>query len=219
MSWRPKYRCLPLLLVVVAMILLSPLSQSGIALRATIGIGWAIAFGYASYLVFPVRSWLRTYVALVGMIVAVNLLQSALDWPTWTGYAAPLLAFAVQSLAFYGVLRHALLADDPNELDHTFAAITGYFLLALIWTRIYQLIAFIDPRAFTEGGTVVPNAAEHTFVYFSLISITTVGYGDITPVNDYARLLGGLEGAVGTLYIAVVIASLVGRMMAGLKRA
>lgn len=67
--------------------------------------------------------------------------------------------------------------------------------------------------AFTEGGKFVPNAIEHTLIYFSLISLTTVGYGDITPVNEYARLPGGMEGAVGTLYIAVVIASLVGRMM------
>ncbi|MEM0896591.1 MAG: potassium channel family protein, partial [Verrucomicrobiota bacterium] len=108
-------------------------------------------------------------------------------------------------------------AKVQAEFDRTVAAIAGYFLLALLWARFYELITLVDPNTLVGRNGPIATPAEDTILYFSLISLTTVGFGDVTAINPYARLLAGIEGAVGTLYIAVVIASLIGRLLAKSK--
>jgi voltage-gated potassium channel Kch len=95
-------------------------------------------------------------------------------------------------------------------------ALGGFFLILTIFARVHGLIEALSPGAYRmEAGT--PRAAVAdvaTFQYFSTVTMTTVGFGDIVPVALEARLATGLEAMVGQLYVAVVIAALVGRAAA-----
>jgi len=90
-------------------------------------------------------------------------------------------------------------------------AIVAYVLAMVAFASLFELVELIQPGSFT--GLPVgqsQNDIEHALIYFSVVSITTMGYGDITPVSALARSLASIEGMFGTLYLAVMIARLVG---------
>jgi len=88
--------------------------------------------------------------------------------------------------------------------------ISVYLILGLLWGLAYTLAAQITPNAFASNtpGTVITMSG-FTAIYFSFMTLTTVGYGDITPVADVARMLAMLEAMTGTLFVGVMIARLV----------
>jgi voltage-gated potassium channel len=91
------------------------------------------------------------------------------------------------------------------------AGVSIYLLLGVIWSIAYRLVANLNPEAFafsvppTSGHTMTPFNA----IYFSYITLTTVGYGDIIPVSNVARMLTMTEAMCGTLFVGVLIARLV----------
>jgi voltage-gated potassium channel len=115
------------------------------------------------------------------------------------------LAFLLGSTAF--LLRFIVKAERVST-NSVFAATSSYLLVALIWAYAYSLLNIIDPQAFN-----VSQAAEISrvdLVYFSFVTITTLGYGDIAPAAPFARMLAAVESVVGQLYLAVLVAWLVG---------
>lgn len=96
-------------------------------------------------------------------------------------------------------------------------AIAGYLLIGFTWAFAYQLIVQEIPDAiYFEPGTAEAAGQPGHLIYFSFITLTTVGYGDAHPVHPAARSLAVAEALVGQLYLATLIASLVG--MASLAR-
>jgi hypothetical protein len=91
--------------------------------------------------------------------------------------------------------------------DRVFGAVVLYLLLGLLWAVAYQVVETILPDSFTVRPADDSGLAE--WVYFSFVTLTTVGYGDIAPVTQGARSLAMLEALVGQLYPAVIIARLV----------
>ncbi len=86
-------------------------------------------------------------------------------------------------------------------------AVAAYLLLGLSWAGAYELIALGHPGAF--AGAIAAGGASRQLIYYSFVTLTTIGYGDITPVHPMARSLSVMEGLTGQLYIAVVLARLV----------
>jgi hypothetical protein len=97
-------------------------------------------------------------------------------------------------------------AADPDALA---GAVFGYFLLVLVWALFFQALETSSPGAF---ALVADGDPFTELLYFSLVTITTLGYGDISPVAPFARISAGLEAAMGTLYIAILIARIVGAL-------
>jgi hypothetical protein len=91
------------------------------------------------------------------------------------------------------------------------ASISAYLLLGLVWTFAYWLVAELIPGAFSLNVTSGADGSIKSFngFYFSFITLSTVGYGDITPVASVARMLAAAEAMTGLLYVAVLIARLV----------
>ena len=88
--------------------------------------------------------------------------------------------------------------------------IAAYLLLALTWTFAYTLVALGDPAAFSFPAAALNLQNLHgRLLYFSTTTLTSVGYGDITPVNPVARALAALEGIFGQLFPVILIARLV----------
>jgi hypothetical protein len=116
-----------------------------------------------------------------------------------------LIAFVVANL-----LRFVLRAPSVNT-EVLCASISAYLMLGLLWTVAYWLVAQVTPNAFafnTATGTKETMAGFNAF-YFSFITLSTVGYGDITPVSRIARWLAATEAMTGLLYVTVLIARLV----------
>lgn len=92
------------------------------------------------------------------------------------------------------------------------AGISAYLMMALGWAFAYALVAAANPGAFniaSANGAPAGSMHDLNSVYFSLITLSTVGYGDITPVSDIAKVLCSLEAMIGSFYMAIFVARLV----------
>jgi voltage-gated potassium channel len=127
-------------------------------------------------------------------------------------HPAVFLICALLLLAFViGHLLHFMLSAPVVTVEVLCASIAAYLMLGLMWTVAYWLVDQLTPGgAFsfnTNRGAQSMNG--FTGFYFSFITLSTVGYGDITPVSQAARLLAAMEAMTGLLYVAVLIARLV----------
>jgi hypothetical protein len=98
-------------------------------------------------------------------------------------------------------------------LNCIFAAVIVYLLIALTFAMIYDVIFLLKPQSFKITHFICSENTlfRHEFLYFSLLTITTLGYGDIVATLPFAQMLSVLQAVVGTLYMAILIASLVGK--------
>ena len=103
------------------------------------------------------------------------------------------------------IVRRLFTLKEVN-IDAIVGGICVYLLLGLLWILFYAMIAYFDLAAFSIDVLKRPMA----LFYFSYTTLTTLGYGDVTPVNRFAMVLSNLEAITGQLYIAVFVARLVG---------
>lgn len=124
-----------------------------------------------------------------------------------------LLAHAISVTAFMVlgyVVAQAVFAAGPVNAHRILGAIVFYLNLVLLFSTAYRLIVDIAPEAFSQ----LPDGAEGprgfaALIYFSFVTLTSTGYGDILAVNPFARSLANLESVVGQLYPATLLARLV----------
>ena len=95
------------------------------------------------------------------------------------------------------------------NLDVMLTAITVYIFIAAMFTPIYVVINTLDPHSFLDNGLgVLPHWQQ--LIYFSFVTLATLGYGDIIPLNPWARSLAAMEGMIGVLFITLIMGRLVG---------
>jgi hypothetical protein len=149
----------------------------------------------------------RTTLWASGALVLVTLVLE------WSGLAArggwPRLLEAATSLAsltlFALLVLARTLSPGPINRHRIEGAVTAYLLIGVACGLGYELIESVAPGSFSLAENLDRSALRGTFEYFSLVTLTTVGYGDVTPLSLPARALATFEGAVGQLYPAILI--------------
>jgi Ion channel len=116
--------------------------------------------------------------------------------------------------AFIGFVAFALFSylGKPGSITsgRLYASVSVYFLLGMFFYAIFNLLETVRPHSFAEtGSTALNEISRHSLLYLSLVTLTTLGYGDIVPVTPPARMLAAFEAAIGVLYIAFTVARLV----------
>jgi hypothetical protein len=115
------------------------------------------------------------------------------------------------------ILRNIFQAAAITR-DDVLGAVCGYLLAASAWGSIYAVTAILVPGSFAISPDLNDVGSDQgriaLFSYFSVVTLTTMGYGDITPVRPPADVLAMLEAIFGQFYIAVVVAQLVGLRLA-----
>ena len=113
---------------------------------------------------------------------------------------------------FIGFVISLLIKYIFNEKEVTkeviYAAVVVYLLMAIMWSFTYFILEYFYPGSFSipEG----PSRGVYRFLYFSFVTITTLGYGDVTPLTQKASSLVILEAVTGQMYLVIVVAWLVG---------
>ncbi len=189
-----------------------------IALVATVGefaIGRVlIAAVLAAALLIPfseARGGLRARIPVLATIISVFGVLAAelvLDENAGVVFASTCLVVAAAALT-YSLRR--IVRREPITADKVCAALTAYLLIGYGFAMGFALIntLFSEPF-FAQEGEGSPN----DFIYFSLITLTTVGYGDLTARSEETRLIASIEAVTGQLFLVSVVAILVGRLVA-----
>ena len=111
-------------------------------------------------------------------------------------------------LAALVIINRQIFAEKKVTADTLKGGISIFLLIGIVWALIFSLVSLLDPNAFSYSGET-DNVLDSMF-YFSFTTITTLGYGDITPVSRMARTLANLAAITGMIYPSIFIARLVG---------
>jgi hypothetical protein len=117
-------------------------------------------------------------------------------------------------LAAANALRSALRATAIGS-EHIYAALSAYLLAGVSLGILYWALEQAWPGSLNYGGSVVKNFTEADGIYFSFVTLATLGYGDFVPKTEVARGLTVLEAVTGQLYLAVMVARLVSLYVSG----
>lgn len=112
------------------------------------------------------------------------------------------------------LIVRSLFSRRTVRFDSIFGAVCGYLFLGLGWAVLYAMLEQAHPGSFqispsltTEGDPARP--LPHVLTYYSFVTLTTVGYGDISPISPAARTLAWIEAISGQFYLAVIVAGLI----------
>jgi len=115
------------------------------------------------------------------------------------------------------VLLRYVLTTTSVTADTIFASLCAYLLLGFVWANFYSIVLYFDPDALSlpfetgmEREVRIGSAGSTSLVYFSFVTLTTLGFGDVVPQSPFTMMLSVIESAIGQIYLAVLVARLVG---------
>ena len=195
-----------LLLSLLSVILLNPLLDRGDLRRLILTALTFVPVVFATVRLSQSKRWLRPSVILMFITVTLGVVSIFLPNPVlltikWASLA---FFFAVTVVGLFSYITQA----RSIERGHLFTAISIYLILAMLWFTLYSAIDTAYPGAFQHSNNIAVDRKSE-LLYFSLVTLTTIGYGDVLPVYGEVRMLAALEGAVGVLYVAITVAILV----------
>lgn len=205
-SWlwrdRPVYLMVSLMLLLLLVPILQNLRWAGLLVHSFFTIMFVAS-------VAALMSHRRVLIAVV-VTLAPSLVL------TWLGYFVEFATamLAIRAAAVASFLLVILVAMVVHVMKATVVtgntlcrAVSAYMVLGILWSQIYLIVVCIDPSAISR---LAPESPWVDYMYFSLTCLTTLGFGDITPISQQARSLATLEALVGPLYLTILVARLVG---------
>jgi hypothetical protein len=195
-----------LLLLVVSALVLPPLLPEGRGKGPVGDLVFSLLLLSGMVAVWRERRW------VVRLVVGFALVALPIRWaaflapegalPVWS-VATSVVAFGLLALVVLAkVLRPGMITAHRLQ-----GAVAAYLLFGLVWAKAYEWIFLTYPGAF--AGALGGEDGRSPWVYYSLVTLTTMGYGDITPVHPLARSLAVGEALTGQLYLAILISRLV----------
>lgn len=205
-----------LAVALVALVALGPLLSSALGRPGVFGYLEAAFLLYALYQVTRRRSDL-----LIGLVLGLPAVAGTVIDAATPDRSDVNLAPLLFATLFIGFLVWRILGDVLGggrvTSEQVSGAISVYLLVGFMFALVYAFVALVDPNAFAYSDAILESATSvdadqgmSIFTYFSFVTMTTLGYGDVTPVSLVARTLAFIEALLGQLYLAVMIAGLVG---------
>ena len=185
-----------------------PLTYLGRSWFIAYQVLYALMFISGSFAAGESRTQLRVNLASAVSFFACSIwyaLEPENPWANLAGYAS-LLPFQVVIL--YSLVRFVRLQERVT-LNTGLAAVSIYLLIGATFVPLYGLVETVQPGSFVDSTAPDDGIVWQQLIYYSYVTLNTVGYGDIQPVKAWARSLSTLEAVLGVLYIAVAIARLV----------
>lgn len=208
-----KFRLL--LLALLALIIMEPFLGERTFDRLCYTTLWTAVLIGTMYAISDVR-WQRYAGLGFGAPIVVGLWGRFL-FSTQTGelLTLPVLALAAVFFAVVAVLLIRHLVTSSVSSDNVAGAVCGYLLLGIGIGIVYSIVETVRPNSFQGSDKLIAALADATerratLTYFSFVTLTTAGYGDLAPATPLTRILAALEAVLGQFYLAVLVAGLVG---------
>lgn len=194
---------------------LSPISKSFPVLHLLLDLFFVFILAWSCYTISDDRRTFLRGMSLFAVAIVAGVvgslsehLQLSVVSMACTGLFCTFMAFTILG---------RVLEQRDVTLDAVFGGVCAYLFLGLLWASAYAAINAFDPNAFAISEALIAKAEPTAlrpgalFVYFSFVTLTTLGYGDMSPLHEVARSLVVLEAVVGPFYMAILIGWLVGR--------
>jgi Ion channel len=195
-----------LLLSLVVVILAYPALDHGILRRLLLGGLDFVPVMVATVRLSRLKGWVWSSVLLMIGILILTIIGTIFPHP------AVLATKWCVATAFYGLTAVGLFSYLKNARsitnDHLYTAVSVYLMIGIMWCALYNVIDIVTPGSIVRSSGVLSDRSTD-LLYFSLITLSTVGYGDIVAVHPEVRMLAALEAIVGVLYIAIMVSILV----------
>ena len=162
----------------------------------------------------------RIHIVILGLIGLVMIISSFIDpfvGTIATGVVAGIAGF-IFLLYVLLIVMNDIFSRSVVSTDTLVGSVCGYLILAALFASIYSVAVLFDPNAFNISSTleIQPNELQRhephfgILTYYSIITLTTVGYGEIVPANYVTRAVVSVEAVSGQIYLTVIVARLVG---------
>jgi hypothetical protein len=160
----------------------------------------------ATFRLSQTKGWVLPSVLLMSGALLLSFASTIFPNRTLNGMKWGVLAafFGLTVVGLFSYLRNARTILTA----HLSTAISIYLLLGMQWFAIYSAIEAFHPGSFFLNKVPIADR-QSELLYFSLVTLSTVGYGDIVPIDGEVRMLAALEGVTGVLYVAITVALLV----------
>ena len=195
------------ILILVMMFVVAPLMAAGITAFQEFGfvVGLALIVG-ALFMSGNIIAFIAMLVAFgMNLTAALHRLRN----PSAFDIYLVACAWLILAITLGGVVARQVFAAGRVTYHRIIGAILLYFLVSLMFVALFVIVGQIFPKAFS-GIVIEDNTAlASNLIYFSFVTLTSVGYGDIVPVHPIARSLCNLEAIIGQLYPAILLARLV----------
>lgn len=155
------------------------------------------------------------YVVIISFVL-LTILGKLFPHALYVYFLLPALLFFF-IISFVAAAKQVLLDGDIGW-NKIVGSLSLYLLLGLIWAVIYLFILTMDPQAFSGIEAGGWQEIFSRVAYYSFVTLTTLGYGDILPTNHIAEFFVYLEAITGVFYMAIIVASLVSINLAALKK-
>ena len=133
-------------------------------------------------------------------------------WHFYPGRWTALLLLLILLFAFIGAFKLAvreILFEGKVDVNKIIGSLSLYLLLGLIWTVLYLILLTFDPTAFNGIEVTEWRSLFSRVAYYSFVTLTTLGYGEITPASHIAQFVVYMEAVVGVFYMAIFVSSLI----------
>lgn len=154
-------------------------------------------------------------VGMAFVVVGVALNVTAINLPSpylQFGSILSLIAFLLVAITY--AMKQVAISNEIS-VNRIVGAICVYLLLGVIWAMTYTVVELASPESFAGFAPTREQGWDSEWLYFSFVTMTTLGYGDILPVSATARGLAYLQAVVGQFYIAILVAGLVSAYISG----
>ncbi|MCD6187542.1 MAG: two pore domain potassium channel family protein [Desulfuromusa sp.] len=212
MNSSTPYQFHTLLIFLILMIFLAPLLDDFTVIRIAFDIALSLILVIGCFAVshHKLTPWIAITLS-IPMLLSIWIDFPKLNMPQMeiVGSISGILYFVLIA----GVILTFVFSSRSVTWEVISAALVVYLLLGTIWSFGYTLVDLFVPGSFNIADHLVGQAGP-SYMYYSFITLTTIGYGDITPISGMARSLSMLEGIIGQTYMAVLVARLVGMHVA-----
>lgn len=162
------------------------------------------------------KTWMWAVYAMVLSFVVLTVLGKIFDHQL-NVYLSLILLLTFFIGSFSTAAKQVLFVGniDGNKI---IASLSLYILLGLIWTVIYLILLVMDPTSFSGVEAANWQQSFSRVAYYSFVTLTTLGYGDILPTNHVAEFFVYLEAIIGVFYMAIIVSSLISLRLAALEK-
>lgn len=167
-------------------------------------------FGMGIWSIRDSKKQFRIAIVMVAIAMAGFAIDAAYDIAAARHVASlALVAFLLTSILT--ALRQVIYGVEMNA-NRLYGAVCVYLMIGILWAVLYDFLYYVKPEAF--AGVSGGDETQMVWVYYSFVTLTTLGYGDILPISVSARTLAYSEAILGVFYMAMLVAALVSGYLA-----